>query len=269
MAKKNMTRNHGVIYDYERSGSYGWVDIFSPGLPISTPQRDWRFLQGIGHTLGSALVVVGLAGLIFTFRPIISSEISYRFNNFANRSVENQELNRINFEVTKAYEENREKETAKKLAKAWGVPNTKFSLYVPKINAKASILENVDPGDYKAYMAALIQGVAHAQGSVLPGMKGGVYLFAHSTDSPLTVGQYNAVFYLLRELNPEEKDEIYVFFLDKLYRYRVTEKHIVSADDVSWLVTAQSGQERLILQTCWPPGTLWKRLIVVAEPVVD
>lgn len=268
MAKENiMTRNHGIIYDYEHSGSYGWADISAPGLPQYVPKADWRFLSGVGQHLGSALIVVGLAGLIFTFRPIVSSEVSYRFNSLINKPSQTQEINRITLDITKAYEKDQAKETARRLAQEWGVPNTKFSLYVPKIQARAAILENVNTDDYKTYMDALTYGVAHAKGSVLPGMKGGVYLFAHSTDSPLTVSQYNAVFYLLRELDPKNNDEIYVFFLDKLYRYRVTEKHIVDANDISWLANSQSGPERLILQTCWPPGTAWKRLIVVAEPV--
>ena len=73
-----MTRNHGVIYDYEQSGNYGWVDISAAGLPVFAPKRDLRFLYGIGQRLGSALIVVGLAGLIFTFRPIVQTKIQYR-----------------------------------------------------------------------------------------------------------------------------------------------------------------------------------------------
>jgi len=40
----------------------------------------------------------------------------------------------------------------------------------------------------------LQKGIAHAQGSVFPGMQGNIYLFAHSTDNWWNVGRYNAVF---------------------------------------------------------------------------
>jgi len=71
---------------------------------------------------------------------------------------------------------------------------------------------------------------------------------------------------LLRELKPEDQDEVYVFFKGKVHKYRITEQHVIDGDDVSWLTEAKSGPERLILQTCWPPGTVWKRLLVVAVP---
>ena len=49
------------------------------------------------------------------------------------------------------------------------------------------------------------------------------------------------------------------------FNYKVTESRIVDADDVSFITEAQSGEEQLILQTCWPPGTTWKRLLVFAK----
>lgn len=37
-------------------------------------------------------------------------------------------------------------------------------------------------------------------------------------------------------------------------------------DTISNNFEAQNGEETLILQTCWPPGTTWKRLLVFAKP---
>jgi sortase A len=111
----------------------------------------------------------------------------------------------------------------------------------------------------------LQRGVAHALGTVFPGMSGNIYLFAHSTDNFWNVGRYNAIFYLLKNLVPG--DEIVIFYQDKRYDYRVVETRVVEASDVSYITKSQEGQqETLILQTCWPPGTTWKRFLVIATP---
>ena len=113
-------------------------------------------------------------------------------------------------------------------------------------------------------MDALRKGVAHAAGTVFPGMDGNVYLFAHSTDYFWNVGRYNAVFYILKSL--EVGDEFYFFFLGRRYIYTINEKKIVNPEDVSYIVNSIGGEPRLTLQTCWPPGTSIKRLILTAKP---
>lgn len=142
--------------------------------------------------------------------------------------------------------------------------DTKFSILIPKIAANARIFSNVDPADEKNFTPVLQKGIAHAKGSVFPGMPGNTYLFAHSTDNWWNVGRYNAVFYLLKELQPG--DDIVVFFENERHDYVVESTLIKDADYTEFLKNAQDGPERLILQTCWPPGTTWKRLYVVAVP---
>ena len=142
--------------------------------------------------------------------------------------------------------------------------NTNFWIAIPKIGASAEVIPNVDPGNETEYLAALKKGVAHAKGSVFPGIMGTTYLFAHSTDNFWDVGRYNAVFYLLKDMVPN--DAITVFFNNKRYDYSVQSVQIVDPDEVSYLVNAQKTQEQLVLQTCWPPGTTLKRLLVVAKP---
>lgn len=250
-----MLASSGVVYDYQWGNSSGEVLVVNR----------WKTLSfSAARHMGSAFIVVGLAGIIFTFQPIVTTEVGYRINNlFGSKEVVRFEQNKI--DSAQAVEI--EREQVRKVASDLGLPNSHFALYIPKIKAKAPIIENVNPTDQKAYLKALSEGVAHASGSVFPGMSGGTYLFAHSSDAPWSSVKYNTVFYLLRELEP--RDEIYVFFLDKMYKYRVTEKHTVAAGDVSWLNRAQTGPERLILQTCWPPGTALKRLVIVAEPVFE
>jgi LPXTG-site transpeptidase (sortase) family protein len=143
--------------------------------------------------------------------------------------------------------------------------DTLFSIVIPKIGASTKVFANVDPSNEKEFLPVLMQGVAHAKGTVFPGTTGNIYMFAHSTDNFWDVGRYNAVFYLLKDLQPG--DEIVIFFQNKRYDYVVQESKVVSPDDISHIVNAQtSGKEQLILQTCWPPGTTWQRLLVFARP---
>lgn len=143
--------------------------------------------------------------------------------------------------------------------------DTNFSIVVPKIGASAKIFPNVDSGNQNTFLPILQQGVAHAAGTVFPGMSGNIYLFAHSTDNFWNVGRYNAVFYLLKNLSPG--DEVIVFFENTRHNYVVSEQKVVEGNDVSYITNAKnSSGETLILQTCWPPGTTWKRLLIIAKP---
>lgn len=247
----------GTIYDSKWKSASGEV-ILRVGKAV-------RFAFGILRGIGSGFIVAGLAGIILTFQPVFSTELEYRWGQFTGeeekRRIAQQEI------IKKARAEEEEKEKVRELAKEIGLTNTHFSIYIPRINAKSEIIENISAADQKEYLEALKRGVAHASGSVFPGMEGGTFLFAHSTDAPWNIASYNAVFYLLREL--DEEDEVFVFFLDKLYKYEVVETHIVEPSDVSWLTESRQGDERLVLQTCWPPGTTLKRMIVVAEPAKD
>ena len=108
--------------------------------------------------------------------------------------------------------------------------------------------------------------MAHAAGTVFPGVAGNIYLFAHSTDAFWNVGRYNAIFYLLKNL--EKGDEIDIFFMGVRHIYKVTEKLTVNPGEIRYL-TATLPYEQLTLQTCWPPGTTLKRLIILARPEKD
>jgi len=144
--------------------------------------------------------------------------------------------------------------------------DTEFSIVIPKISANSLVEANVDPSNYDGYIDALKKGVAHARGTALPGDSGHMYLFAHSTDNILNVSSYNAVFYLLYKLEPD--DRIYIFYKNKKYAYKVIDKSVVDPTQIEY-ITKQSNKPFLTLQTCWPPGTTLKRLLVFATPVVQ
>ena len=213
-----------------------------------------RFL--ILHTVGNFLVLFALFGVFATFGQAVAQEIRFR----------KEQVQGITYLVKEAPSSQRfsgilSKEKIKIL-----VPkNTDFGILIPKIGANETVIANVDPAIEEEFQLALKKGVAHAKGTVFPGMNGTIYLFAHSTDNFWEVGRYNAVFYLIKEL--KENDEVVLFFEGKRFNYRVVESKIVEASDVSYLVNSQkTGEELLILQTCWPPGTTWKRLMVFAKP---
>ena len=253
-------RREGLVYHYL------WNQL--SGEVVVAVSRGAKIAYHAIRALASGLVVAGIAGLIFTFWPIVNSEFTYRLS-LAKGGV-TQEVKEAQIAVS-AVEDEREK--TRQYAQELGLPNSYFSVYIPKIGAKAPVVENVDPVNEKAYLLALKQGIAHAAGSVFPGMEGATYLFAHSSEAGLQGVPFNTVFYLLRELKAPEGnvpgDEIYVFFLDKLYKYRVTAKHTVDANDTSWLTEARTGPPRLILQTCWPPGSTAERLLIFADLIEE
>lgn len=142
-----------------------------------------------------------------------------------------------------------------------------FQLLIPKLGANMKVVANVDAGSEKAYSDALKKGVAHAAGSGLPGEENAtnrtIYIFGHSTNGAWNIQRYNALFYSLKDA--VIGDEIILWFWGKEYRYSVTEVIKTAPSDLSYF-EPQILEDRLILQTCWPPGTTWKRLLVIAKP---
>jgi LPXTG-site transpeptidase (sortase) family protein len=140
------------------------------------------------------------------------------------------------------------------------------SVVIPSLFLDEPVMYNVDPINEAIYLAALKNGIAHASGTQLPGFGGLGYYFAHSS-SPSLVRQYNAVFYLLGKLKGGER--ITLWYQGKYYDYTVTTTKITTPNDVSFLAMKQWNNETIVLQTCWPPGTNEKRLLVFAERLID
>jgi LPXTG-site transpeptidase (sortase) family protein len=138
-----------------------------------------------------------------------------------------------------------------------------FKLIIPKLDLNADVSPSIDLLNPKSWQSALKKGLAHAQNSSLPNQPGTTYIFGHSTDYPWNIQTYNALLYSLNDL--ELNDQIFISYQKEPYRYRVTDKQVIKADDLSYLNS--NNQNRLVLQTCWPPGTTLKRLVVVATSV--
>jgi LPXTG-site transpeptidase (sortase) family protein len=238
----------GTIYQKQKSPRRGEVRI-----ALSVIEKfAYRMLRAFGAGMVSFAVMI----FIVTFGPIIREEFNYYVKGEA------RDYKASRFEVLLDFAEAEETVKVQEEAKFYGV-DPYFSLVIPKIDAKSNVIANVNASVEEEYKQALKQGIAHARGTYFPGQGKNIYLFSHSTDSSINVARYNAVFYLLKKL--DEGDEVIVFFADKKYEYVVTEKLVVSSGDTKWLNEAGT-KERLILQTCDPPGTTWKRLLVIAEP---
>lgn len=195
------------------------------------------------NKIGNILIVIALIVLGVTFFPVAKEEVKYNLNKTLN----------VHYSLNP-----KEGSGEKKL----DPPNTDFSIVIPKIGAVAPIIANVDPSDSKKYLPALRNGVAHALGTKYPGQEGNIYLFAHSTDSFYNVGRYNAVFYLIGKL--DSGDEIDLFYKGEKLTYVVYDKKVVDANASEYLGKIEDGST-LTLQTCYPPGTTLKRLIVLAK----
>lgn len=208
------------------------------------------------RTIGNFLVLFALFGIALTFGPALFYEIQFQINNATGKQY---------IVIDPTIPSQLGKLSLQNNMQTLIPPNTYFSILIPKIGASAQVSINVDPNNPTEYLAALKKGIAHAKGSVFPGMKGTSFYFAHSTDAFWDVGRYNAVFYLLKDL--QIGDDITIFFKNYRYNYKVTQTEILPPTDVSLLANAQKTDEQIALQTCWPPGTTLFRLIVIAKPV--
>lgn len=200
---------------------------------------------------GSALIALSAFIVIFTFYPILKEEVRYFFSQEREVPILTQE-------------EAREAAAAGRKETVIIPADEDFGIIIPKIAANSRILPDVDWRDANAYQRALAKGVAHAEGTDKPGEPGNVFLFAHSGVDFYEAARYNAVFYLIGKL--EKGDPISVFFQGQRFEYRVKEGRIIDASDTSWL-TEKGTEKRLILMTCWPAGTTWKRFIVIADQI--
>jgi len=212
----------------------------------SSPQSGYVFLADRKKfrwpsKLISYLLALPLIIILYVAAPLIIGEIRYRV------VVEKQpEIARSKFSYVLSPNDN------------------EMELIIPKIAVRTKVLTNIDPNKEEEYNSVLTNKAAHAAGSSFPGQKGLIYLFGHSTNSIFNLNFFNPVFYSVKNL--EKGDELALLYQGKLYNYRIDDKKVVEADDLSNL-QSDPNKEMLILQTCWPPGTSWKRLLLIASPI--
>lgn len=216
---------------------------------------------------GYLIFFSGLASLIFILGPLIQAEIKYRADRIlgVKRTIASLSTTQTSANQEPVGSAGESFANIKQATENEIVPiSTEFGIVIEKINANAKVVANVNAGNEREYVAALQHGVAQALGSTLPGQSGNLYLFSHSTDAPWNIIRYNAIFYLLKEL--EVGDRVIIFYSNRRYDYIVFDKIIAKPEDVSYL-TNKYDTPILTLQTCDPPGTLLNRLVVRAKLV--
>ncbi len=107
---------------------------------------------------------------------------------------------------------------------------------------------------------ALNQGVVIYPGSALPGQNGEVFLTGHSSTYIWNKTPYGQIFALLDKLQPG--DIVSLIFQNHQYNYKITNKEILSPNAVK---LSNDEKPTLTLMTCWPVGTIAKRLLVRGE----
>lgn len=208
------------------------------GLIYSNPSFGKKILFYLGNLLLISALVYG--GYLYT--PMVKAFYSYKFTKAETKS---ETIATQKIEIQKSDE---------------------YFIQIPKILAFSKVVENVSPFDQSEYLKILKQNlVAQSKESDKPGSGNGkmTYVFAHSSTSELEDIRSNAVFYLLGEL--EIGDLINLKYHGQEYKYKVYEKKVVSPKQLEYLNYHDENKEVLILQTCWPIGTDWNRLLIFAE----
>jgi len=191
--------------------------------------------------IGSLLIALGIILLFLIYFPLLKQEIIYQGQ---------QVLKNKN-----------QQETSKEIIPV----DNNFGLVIPKIEVNAKVFANVDAQNPKEYLPILVKGVAQAKGSFLPGQEGNVFIFAHSSDNVFNAARYNAVFYLLNKM--EKDDEIFIYYQQQKFSYQVLGKKILNPGEMNGFLKTLKGKT-LVLQTCFPPGTTLKRLLLIAKEII-
>jgi len=140
-------------------------------------------------------------------------------------------------------------------------------LVIDSIGVNAPIVFDV-PADNDIIYKNLERGVVHYSSSVKPGQPGAAVVLGHSSAYPWYKGDYGSVFALLTKLKPGDK--FYVQYEDgRLFIYSVRQSIVFNPlapdDRLSQLETTDGSS--IILVSCWPVGTNYRRIAVQADVV--
>lgn len=233
------------------------AEVAVVALPVAQPWRislPRRLEAQLSMVLGTVLVGLAVAGVASWAGPMVYGEV----RQIIYESQKTEEMEKVEQVTFADYVE------ADPVIATITPASQEFSVVIPKIQVNSVVIPRVNANDKTQYMAALKQGLAHAAGTSLPGEPGDTYIFGHSTDYEWNITNWNALFYNLKDLEPGDK--VYVWYQGMPKIYQVTEKKVYEPKDTSF-INLGGGEERLVLQTCTPPGTTWKRLVVFAKPL--
>ena len=205
--------------------------------------------------LANLFLLGGVVYLVYLYLPLTSITVGYFLKGQSRIEVAIKEESATESKPVTTVEE---------------VVPDRFKIEIPKINADTWVVTGVSPFDQEEYTKVLEEGViAQAKDSGLPGGGDGtsIFMFAHSSQPIASAVRNNPIFYLLGEMNNDDK--VIVDYNGKKYTYQVYDKKVVNAKDTEYLTYSDPDKEVVILQTCWPIGTNWKRLLVFANLVTE
>jgi len=137
-------------------------------------------------------------------------------------------------------------------------------IIIPKINAEAPVVYYVNTIADKDIDSGLENGVVHYPTTPLPGQNGNLVIVGHSANNIFNRGKYKFAFALLNRL--QEGDTFMIQYSGQIFTYRVYVNKIVEATDVSVLGPTDKAATATLI-TCYPPGTNWKRTVVIGEQI--
>ena len=270
-----MIEKEGVIFIRQRShtchpdqvplsGTRGGISFNYHLVEGDSSAPSWRIgmtpLKQTLRTIGNLLIFFSLLGFFATLAPTLFYEASFRL-----KQIRGIEYGITNVHLGGVHSATSEVTGTNSKQKALVPKDTSFNILIPKLGVNEKVFANVDPSNENEYSSILRKGAAHAKGTYFPGQDGNIYIFAHSGENFWDGVRFNNIFYLLKDLQP--KDEIVIFFNNKRYNYIVDKSEITNPSKTSFITSAKTGEEQLILQTCWPPLTTWNRLLVFAKPI--
>ncbi len=141
------------------------------------------------------------------------------------------------------------------------------TLTIPRIGITVPILFSKDKEiNTEALYTKLQNGVINYPTSVKPGEKGTSIILGHSSSYPWQKGRYRSVFALLGKL--QTGDTFTVRYDDgRLFTYTIQKSVIfnpkIENHDLTQL-TEHADDETIVLVSCWPIGTDYQRIAVIA-----
>lgn len=143
----------------------------------------------------------------------------------------------------------------------------KARLVIDSIGVNAPIVFNV-PNNNDIIYNNLEKGVVHYSTTAKPGTPGTSVILGHSSAYPWYRGDYGAVFALLSKLNPG--DRFYVQYEDnRVFVYKMVKSIIFNPFTEDGRLTSIESEQGnfIILISCYPVGTNYKRIAIQAEQI--
>lgn len=135
------------------------------------------------------------------------------------------------------------------------VKTTTYFLSIPKLKIKNAIVSSADMD--------LSKHLVQYPGTAMPPDKGSTVIFGHSTLPQLfNPTDYKTIFANAHTL--KVGDAIHVNVSNTEYVYIISSVTVTTPEDTS-VLAQEYDDSYLVIITCTPPGTIWKRLIVKAR----